>query len=95
MRKTWASLCAPSLGFASDTELSNIRILTDGDELECCYLYNPAPQPIPPTRRPLVGAVDPQNNHLPVLGGLGIQRGHDFRDLKSLGLRFISLVHSW
>lgn len=39
-------LCAANPGFASGTELSNIKILTDGGEhMEGCYLHNPATPP--------------------------------------------------
>lgn len=48
-------LWAASPGFASGTELSNIKILTDGGEhMEGCYLHNPATRPAAqsPARRP-------------------------------------------
>lgn len=39
-------LCVANAGFASGTELSNIKILTDGGEhMEGCYLHNPATPP--------------------------------------------------
>lgn len=65
-------LRAANPGFASGTELSNIKILTDGGEhMEGCYLHNPAAlpsraEPGEAPARPYAclarGAVAPRNN---------------------------------